>query len=194
MLNLIIQILFPLSCWVMWHVLFFAAIFPRWRKRSEEGVPGEKSRAVVPPSRSVPLHSDHRHTHQDLCHNSTHTRCCFEISCVDHMRALTDTQYIFILFCWTDVDTLLLSSSVFIHVAFTPVHDGKGIRLTPSEKIQPSRGRCRYNHHMFHPCGSVTPHSPSPPPLSSLSFVNVFFITFLVAETRPDVLMCANEP
>lgn len=53
---------------IIFSPLFSSAILPCWRKRVEEGLPGEERRALVTPSRPLSLYTDHRHPHQDLRH------------------------------------------------------------------------------------------------------------------------------
>lgn len=48
---------------------------------------------------------------------------------------------VFKMFPMVDFVDMFLLSSLISCAASVPVHNGKGIRLTPNEKIQPSRGR-----------------------------------------------------
>ncbi len=53
--------------------------------------------------------------------------------------------YLKCFWCWTLL-TWHFCLLFISRAASVPVHNGKGIRLTPNEKIQPSRGRFHWNH------------------------------------------------
>ncbi len=49
-------------------------LFPRGRQRPEEQLPGELHRVAVSVTRSLTLHSDYGHAHQELCLLAVHAR------------------------------------------------------------------------------------------------------------------------
>lgn len=48
-------------------IIYLSAILPCRRQWSEENIPGEEPRPAVSTLRPVSVHTDYRHSHQDIC-------------------------------------------------------------------------------------------------------------------------------